>query len=521
MMRAVALIVVGAVATGFAQATPASTPGGVIRGKVTASDSGQPIADAEIRVTGGTFTTLEPLWAYTGADGTYEIGGLPAGRYRVSADRIGYLRLEHGQQRPAEPGTDVVVVAATVTERIDFSLPRGAVIIARVVDEFGDPVPGYMVRVFERRAGNPALVPAAAGLAGMSSFFRGTDDRGEMRVWGLAPGSYYVAANVSPGLSAQTFFPGTTEAEARPVVVGLGEEVFIEFPLVRARASRISGAIVGTPPFSAWLSRRDAGISTDYRISVLPDGRFTATGLAPAEYVISARAGSQAAMLRVRVSGEDIDGLTVTVKDTVTLRGRVLFDPKAPSRSQWPSTMWIRPIFAEGGGVSSLPVLNQDWSFEIPGVMGTGVLRFSELPPGWFLKAVTVEGRDVTDVPVDFAALDGRPIEIQLTQQLARLSGVVLDENDKPTRAYSVVIFPDDSALWTPYSRSIAVARPDQNGRFVADGLPAGRYLIRAVASLQSDAERNRDTLDRLRAGATALTLKDREAADVTLRLRP
>ena len=221
----------------------------------------------------------------------------------------------------------------------------------------------------------------------------------------------------------------------------------------------------------------------------------------------------------MQVSGEDIDGLVVTMTPAVALRGRLTFEPGAPARSAWSSSLRIAPTFTEGGGPISSSAINADWSFEIGGVTGNGVLRLPQLPAGWFLKAIVIEGKDVTDVPVDFASIGARPIDVQLTQRLAQVSGTVVDATNRPTTGYSVVVFPDDRALWTAYSRFVAAARPDQMGRFVIAGLPVGRYLVRAIDYLQPGSERNPDTLDRLRAGATALTLKDQESATLTLRL--
>ena len=532
MKAAIVFLIVGAVATGFAQDAPSPARQGSIRGKVTAADTGQPIANAAIRLTGGTFTTLKPHWEYTGADGTYEIADLPPGRYTVSASRVGYLRLDYGQQRPDERGADVIVSASSASDRIDFTLPHDGVITVRVLDERGEPAPGYSVRAYRQ---NPASGSRLVAAGEADPFLiRATDDRGEIRLWGLAPGEYYVG--VEPGTLAsvltpsrrtqgQTFYPGTTADTALPVTVGLGQEVFVEIPLVSVRAARISGVIVGQAPLTSpprvSLTRRLVGSSGGGPpIAVRPDGSFSASGLGPAEYDISARTENEGGTLRVQVSGQDLDGLVLTMKPAVTLRGRLTFDSRAPIRSASPSTLRILPTFTEGIAFVSSSTINADWSFEIGGVTGVGVLRPPQLT-GWFLKAVVIEGKDVTDVPVDLASIGARPIEVQLTQRLSQVSGSVLDAANRPTMGYSVVVFPADSTQWTSYSRFIATARPDQNGRFLITGLPPGNYFVRAVELLRSGAERNPDTLERLRSGATALMLKDQESASVTLRLAP
>ena len=284
-----------AVATiAFAQDPPPTAREGRIRGKVTAADTGQPIADAEVRITGGTFTSLKPRLEYTGDDGTYEVAGLAPGRYNVGVSRVGYVRLEYGQQRPYDAGVAVVVSSSIATDQINVALPKGAVIVARVIDEFGDPAAGYTVRAFQQSVPPEPLRPVGSG-----GIFYTTDDRGEIRLDGLAPGDYYVGVTPSMvltplsrsrGTQTQVFYPGGARgAGAQPVSVGLGQEVFIEIPLASVRAARISGVIVGQTPLSSLpnvsLTRRLVGSSGGGpSISVRPDGSFSATGLGPAEY---------------------------------------------------------------------------------------------------------------------------------------------------------------------------------------------------------------------------------------------
>jgi hypothetical protein len=81
-----------------------------------------------------------------------------------------------------------------------------------------------------------------------------TDDTGAFRLYGLAPGEYYVSAVLrnnpieQPGDNAgyaPTFYPGTGNVnEAQRVTVGAGEEVSIGFSLLPVRLVRVSGTVV-------------------------------------------------------------------------------------------------------------------------------------------------------------------------------------------------------------------------------------------------------------------------------------
>jgi hypothetical protein len=505
-------------------ATVAST-GGMIRGVITAADTGLPIRGAEIRLTGGTQRNQQPFGGMADEAGRYAIAGLPAGQYTVTASKVGYVALAYGQTRVADPGRPVQVGTSDVAN-IDIALPRGAVIVVRIADESGDPAPGSRVSLFQPRFtdGRRTLTPIATDSLAQ------TDDRGELRLSGLAPGEYYVATQPLPapfgarGKEPQTFYPGTaSEAEAQPVTVGLGEEIGIGFPLASARGARISGVIEGMVPGRVPLIRmlrRTLGMNAMLPVDASPDGTFRALNLQPAEYVITVTGDTGTGMLRVRVAGEDIDGLVLRIRPQAPLRGRYTFDPKPPAGGPASLGTALRPMMVDGAALMQ-PVaqVKSDWTFEIPYAMGAGVMRFDEQPRGWFLKAILLDGVDVTDRPMEFSEFEGKPIEVRLTQQATRVTGTVADTRGGRARTYVVVLFPEDAGQWTTYSRGIAAARPDQKGGFLLQGAPPGRYLIAAVEYLEPGQERDPSTLERLRRAATPITLADRESKTVDLKV--
>ena len=502
---------------------------GVIRGVVTAAETGQPIRGAEVRLAGGTQPNQRPHGAVADAAGRYEVTGLPAGKYTVTASKVGFVALAYGQTRVADVGTPVEVATGAVVEKIDFSLPRGAVIAVRIADEFGDPAPGYRVTALQPRFANGRRTLAAIA----SDAQHVTDDRGELRLSGLAPGEYYISAT-PPGVGSlaisprakdpNTFYPGTaSETEAQPVTVALGEEIGVAFTLASARASRISGVIEGMPrgTLDVSMMRYSLGGNVRSSVTVAPDGSFSIPSLPPAEYVITARGENAIGMLRIRVAGEDVDGLVLAMKPQQPLRGRYSFDPQPPAAGPASLGSALRPITTDPGPVVVQPVaqVKNDWTFEIPYAMGSGVLRFDQPPRGWFLKAILLDGVDVIDTPLDFSALGGKTIDVRLSAQAPRVAGTVSDSRGQRATTYVAVVFPEDAKQWTPYSRGILAARPDQQGRYVVQGVPPGRYLLAVVEYLEPGAERDPATLERLRRNSTALTLRENESRTVDLKL--
>src|SRR5258708_2101110 len=139
---------------------PAKTGSATIRGHVVAADSGQPLRKAQVRIVSGELR--ENRLVTTDVDGKFEFKEVVPGRYNVSASKGSYVSLQYGQQRPFEPGKPLEILATQTIEKVDFALPRGAIITGRVLDEFGEPLPDAMVSVqrYQNVGGQPPLLPA-------------------------------------------------------------------------------------------------------------------------------------------------------------------------------------------------------------------------------------------------------------------------------------------------------------------------------------------------------------------------
>ena len=282
---------------GSSSQPPAPAGRGVIRGVVNAADTGRPIQRATVRLLGAEGPPVESRSVITDEKGRYEIAGLQAGRYTLSAVKTGYLTLAYGQIRARESGRPVSLTEAMPLDKVDFALPRASVIVARITDQFGDPVRSVVVRPYIQRFMNGRRRLSQAG-GGSSTI---TDDRGETRIFGLTPGDYYLAATPDFQTSwrgeIETLYPGTLDmSQAQIVRVGVGEEVVVTFPILRARLATLSGRIVGSdggrrPAIWRWrssISREERSrirrrTRANGRRSADQDGRFIIRGLPPAE----------------------------------------------------------------------------------------------------------------------------------------------------------------------------------------------------------------------------------------------
>ena len=109
------------------------------------------------------------------------------GKYRLSVTRTGFVQGEYGARAPQRPGTTLTLASGQHLQDVNFRLTPHAVIIGRVVDEDGEPVANAQVQAMRYRftQGKKQLQPFGFG---------STNDLGEYRMFGLAPGRYYLSA---------------------------------------------------------------------------------------------------------------------------------------------------------------------------------------------------------------------------------------------------------------------------------------------------------------------------------------
>jgi protocatechuate 3,4-dioxygenase beta subunit len=533
--------------------TPAPVGKARITGRVLSAESGTPIRRAQISLTSRDARVNRNV--ATDAEGRYELATLPTGRYRLSVSKAGYVPLEYGQARPFEAGKPLDLADGQLLEKIDFSLPRGSVITGRITDEFGDPITDVQVQALRFQFVNGERQLVTSGRVAR------TDDLGQYRIFGLMPGEYVVHASLRemPAAARETpsdasgypgtYFPGVADAsQAQTVSVTIGQELSaIGFPLVPARFARVAGVVLasdGRPLGGAILVIRPrmsgSGLGNlvggGGRSAADAEGRFSLARIPPGEYVLdvqqrpdrpqnvtNAVAQLEFASLPLTVS-DDVENLTITTTAGITLSGRVVYEGQNPPRTSF-QIMAIAPDGAPGlralaGRALGSGRVSGDGTFDIHGLFGPQLLRPQNVPTGWTLKSVEVNGTDVTDMPFDFRP--GSNITgavITLTDRVSEVSGLVLDARGQIASDYVLVVFPEDAKLWGAQSRHVQTTRPNQNGVFSIKGLPPGRYLAAAVPSLENGLQNDRGVLERLRSGAEGFSLAEGGSANLNLRM--
>lgn len=504
-----------------------------IRGLVTSADTNSPVRRAQVRATSP--ETRSARLSTTDADGRFELRDLPAGRWTISAAKGGFVTQQFGQRHPFE-AVDPIDLADGQRFTANFTLSRGSAITGRVSDEFGDPITGARVQVLRSQVqqGRRRLVPTANGAQ--------TDDTGSFRVFGLAPGEYYVAASLqaapadssdNPVAYAPTYFPGTGNvADAQRITVTLGsEQSGINFVLQPVRAVRVSGTVVDSngAPTQALLNLMPAGLGDEALpmanpARVLQDGTFTILNVVPGEYVLTVNgratgnATPEVASIPLTVGNDDLAGVSIATSKGGTIRGSIVADNNAKVQTT-NIQVSVQPLRPTPGGFLPRAQVSGAGTFELSGLVGAHLLRVDRLPDGWVVKSIRANGRDVTDTALEFRGPEATSIQVVLTNRISEVSGAV-KANGQPVTSASVVLFPEDAAQWVFPSRRVRMVRVDQHGVFRARSLPPGdRYLAVAVDYLEQGEFQDPAFLERMRGRATAFSLAEGENKNVDLTL--
>ena len=518
-----------------------------LAGRVTSLDTGRPLRRAVVRASGAELRDGKSV--STDADGRWELREIPAGRLTISVTKGGYVPLSYGQRRPFEAGKTIEVANGATVDKLDVALPRGGAVTGRVVDEFGEAVTGASVSAMRFRYVNGQRQLSSSAGAGDT-----TDDLGQYRLHGLPPGDYYIAARPAVftflGNSedrsgyGQSFYPGALSvSDAQRLQVAVGQETQnIVISLVPSKMANISGTVTsatGKPVKQGMVMIREEGqaASMNIRPALIQDGAWKVSGLSPGDYVLLAQVvdleaiavtGSTAGMptpevatAQLTVTGEDISGVALTTILGGTARGVIRFEggpqPEAPSSMV---SIYAADLNAAALPMTSSAIVKPDWTFEMKGLSGRRVFRVSNLPSGWVLKSILLDGTDVID-----SGLEVKPgqevsnMEIVLTNQITEVAGAVQNARGAAETDFAVLILPTDTQYWGWQSRHVRVARPDQTGRFVIKGLPPGSYVAVALDYLEPGEETNPEFLERMKALGSSLRLAEGEKKPLTLKI--
>ena len=489
-------------------------------------------------------------------NGQFEFTGVPAGRVQVTASRVGYFDYDNiWNGEPEEPQWQTITPGQRI-QGVRIALYRGGVVAGRVRDEFGEPAAGVEIDVLRREPGN-----SGGGVRTTSSpITPTTDDTGAFRVWGLPPGDYIVGARPNRFVAdapadeearrqgyAATYFPGTASlSNARAVRVEPGRDTAgVSFGLLMVPLATVRGTVQLPPDTSGRAINLGVGLVAPERLDGYvtrgarprEDGSFEIPRLAPGTYQITARHFQTGGVeywgtAEMAVNGGDLDGVAIPMRAGAIVRGRVhtedgepvgvpvMVSLRADDTTRAPQPRPVR-TYSDGSfrleGAFGTQHVRAVEARIIPGAEAPGinVRALQEVTPAtrplttWWLKSITMNGRDVTDEPIDFGRGDVM-LDITMTNRMANVRGSVAWNRSAGRRRPSVIIFPDDDTRWLRGSRAIGTSEVDETGRFDVRGMPAGeRYLAVAVDGASRSVLAQPEMLQALKPFATALRIDE------------
>jgi hypothetical protein len=283
--------------------------------------------------------------------GRFLVEDIQPGDYAVSADRQGFM-LESDGARGAPPPTLKVEAGQSVKDVKIKLVPLG-VVTGRVLDDDGDPVRGAQVEAmtYSYRAGKRLLARVEQVSA---------TDKGEFRLFGLRPGTFYLRASGSnagsryftmgPAISgtlpsgsySSTYFPGTTDAaHAAPVEIAAGAQLRgLDIRLRREVHYSIRGRLPeqthqGAQTMLEIVPR--GGRDESFSFSARQDNdTFEFTDIPPGSYVVVAIILNDdkrsVARQPVEVVNADVEGFTLDFMPPMEVSGsvRVEGSPRLP-----------------------------------------------------------------------------------------------------------------------------------------------------------------------------------------------
>jgi len=456
---------------------------GAIEGRVIEQQTSAPVADAVVEV----FATLSGEWgalwaaAYTGADGTYRIEGLPAcssyraGVFFPGADRN--LVTEYYRNKTSATADPIAVNAGQTTSGIEFDLPPGGIIMGQVTRrDTGAALADVLVNAIDQAQGTYGYTWTAAD--------------GSYRMAGLAPGSYAVYVYDIAWEFVNLYFQNQlTLSQADIVAVIAGDnppagQRNINFALPVGGA--ISGTIRQDPPGQPcagwWVTAVNQGGSYYSRFAeAAADGGYRVAGLPTGIYqVIVSQIPAFETDVRVTAPNETtgIDFHTCPEQQGVgEIRGRITRQDTGAGLQG----MTVQALAFEGGYDSATTCTDS-----------SGFYRICNLYPGSYQVRVTAPGERWTAeyYPDAIERLDSSLVDISAGQTVTGISmalraggsvcGRVYDEQTGAAVSGALVTIDYDTT--TPLQSGETVTQ--QDGRYCCEalesgGLPDRLYVVR------------------------------------------
>ena len=458
-----------------AQSDPSQSMGGY-QGTVV-STTGVPVGDARLMLQSysGSQQTQSTV---SSLDDKFVFAQLDPGRYFLRVIRPGFI-MSNDKQR----GSPSIEVKAGDVVTGNITMAPESSITGRVINSDGEPVEFASVQA----------VKIAQFQAG-----RTTNERGEFRLYGLAPGKYLVRATPaqldmrpeirSDGSREQqdipTFYPNSTAIEGamRVEVPDGGSATGIEIRLQRAPVVGASGSVrnADEKDYPNFILESGYSRSGMLRAPRFKDGHFSFLRIAPGKYSLVAFVYGESGFrrsstpLELEIGDQDLQNLDIDLQPPMELEGRIRWtdEDKGKTVNLQEINLYDNTRIQFNGMPRGQ--INPDNTFKITGVMRDRypiTIRGNAGP--YPVQSVEIGGVDAPDRLLDVRQGATGPVTIVLSTDTGDIAGTI--SSPKP---FSIVLLMADRSAGMNRART---ARPDANGAFQFKSIPIGEYKIVVV----------------------------------------
>jgi protocatechuate 3,4-dioxygenase beta subunit len=448
--------------------------------------------------------------ATTDEHGRFAVAEIKPGTYYFQLTQPGFIHVR-GQSPDALPTPAFTLKEGEHRGGLVLEMAPEAVVSGRVVDEFGDPIPGVWVHA--------DLVGAKHLGSWMESNSDTSDDRGTYRI-AIPPGKYLV--NADPNQTSQDepdeirtdgssesayhaiyYLNTATKSAATAVDLRAGaERDGIDFRFTHANALSISGTVSGIPPganvelkLATW-GHEDFETEIEYEQTIKVDtkGSFSIPHLDPGKYRLYGGCVVGGTQLRTPMQeielstapaavnlllgpGQEISGVLEMAPGAGPAAGRSVRVESTASTNGW-------------GPSQNTPVA-EDGTFRMTAIQPDRYrVMVLPKPPSQFVT-VWVDNQPAAHEIIDLLSLaSGSKLKIGVSNKGGQISGKVESGDTVVDHAFSMVFLMPEGDLSV---EALQFQQTNKDGTFTFDGLRPGKYRLFAIDPMSDHNPSGRD----------------------------
>ncbi len=485
------------------------------------------------------------LYQTTDESGAFSFPNVAPGRYIITVQRDGYLPLSSGHIGDYKMPPIFSVSSGQTISSFVFRMTPSGVVSGKVKFDDAEPAVNVAIQLYRSyyERGRHGYI-AAAGAR--------TDDRGEYRVHGLEPGSYYVAAlyqapprppgaeeqtrkdalgNPLPDLNyAVTFFPQVQRmSDAVLVNVAPGDEVggidifltLVHTVHVRGHVlSAVKGGVIASPSVTLRINDPDntASVSAPMSVAIDKDQNFDIQGVTAGPYLLMG-SGTEDGMalsgrVAINVGDSDVASADLAIGPASVWTGKIRMDDDT---TPLPTGLTVSLQPRRSTAAPSQAQVAENGEFSVPFVPDEIYdLYVLNGPDNSYLKSVRLANAERLGQGLEASPGDPPPtLDVRLGAQGGQVIGRAVTVDPKVVASGATIALIPDPA----YGRiqTYQTTEADEYGNFQLHGLAPGNYVLVAWLDSPPCNVYNPDDLAACRAQGSSLTIDEGEQKTIQL----